>query len=132
MKRFNIQYNIGKAKYCVNFHDGKSTHKDGSPFFAIKICKSKTQLKNFINELSHKGYVEYNGKLNNIKLTLKSNPICGICGTQETHDSFCKNGHDHWVEARDFFDDFLGEKWVNDTCFRLNLTPNELLLKIIQ
>ena len=58
MKEFYEQHNIGKAKYCVNFHDGVQTHKDGSKFFGIAIFKNKKKLKAFKDDLIEKGYVE--------------------------------------------------------------------------
>ncbi len=57
-KVYYIQYNVGKAKYVVNFHDGEKTHKDGSPFFDIHISKNKTDLNNFVSDLISKGYHE--------------------------------------------------------------------------
>ncbi len=56
MKRYYIQQNIGRAKYVVNFHDGSKCHKDGSPFFDIKIFKSKRKLNEFERELKQQGY----------------------------------------------------------------------------
>lgn len=47
---------IGTAKYVLNFHDGVSTHKDGSPFYGIRIFRSKKKLDAFINELLSVGY----------------------------------------------------------------------------
>jgi hypothetical protein len=40
-KKYKEQHGIGKAKYTVSFYDGKKTHKDGSPFYDIKIFKNK-------------------------------------------------------------------------------------------
>jgi len=57
-KTYNIQHNIGKVKYVVNFHDGVKTHKDGSPFFDMKIFKNKEKMNDFIKELKKKGYSE--------------------------------------------------------------------------
>ena len=51
--------NIGKAKYVVNFYDGKKTHKDGSPFFDIKIFKNKQAQCAFLAYLIAQGY-KYN------------------------------------------------------------------------
>jgi hypothetical protein len=48
--------NVGKSKYTVNFHDGKKTHKDGSPFYDIKTFKNKKDLNAFIQKLSKEGY----------------------------------------------------------------------------
>ena len=56
MKLFNLQSNIGKAKYVVNFHDGVSTHKDGSPFFGIAIFHNKKKLAKFTKSLTEQGY----------------------------------------------------------------------------
>jgi hypothetical protein len=56
MKVFNEQENIGKAKYVVNFHDGISQHKDGCPFFDIRIFKSKIKKDKFIKSLDVQGY----------------------------------------------------------------------------
>jgi hypothetical protein len=57
MKTFYQMDNIGKAKYTVNFHDGKKKHKDGSAFYDIKIFKNKPTLNAFINDLKAQGYV---------------------------------------------------------------------------
>jgi hypothetical protein len=56
MKTYNIQYNIGKAKYVVNFHDGVKTHKDGSRFFDIAIFHNKKKMNLFIKKLKDEGY----------------------------------------------------------------------------
>ena len=55
-KRFHQTDNIGKAKYTVSFHDGKTKHKDGSDFFGIRIFKNKPSLERFKKELRKKGY----------------------------------------------------------------------------
>jgi len=56
MKRFNVQYGIGKSKYVVNFHDGEKKHRDGSDFYDIAIFKNKKDLNGFIAGLSNDGY----------------------------------------------------------------------------
>ena len=56
-KTYKTNNNIGKAKYTVDFHDGKKSHKDGSKFNDIKIFKSKDAQKKFIDDLKSKGYV---------------------------------------------------------------------------
>lgn len=56
MKLFNIQTNIGRVKYCVSFHDGQKTHKDGSPFFDISIFSNRRKMSSFISELKSKGF----------------------------------------------------------------------------
>ncbi len=55
-KEYYLQNNIGKSKYVVNFHDGKKSHKDGSKFYDIEIFKNLKLLKNFIADLTKKGY----------------------------------------------------------------------------
>lgn len=53
---YNTQENIGKAKYVVNFHDGKKAHPDGSPFYDIRIFRNKKKRDAFIKELKGNGY----------------------------------------------------------------------------
>lgn len=55
-KEYYVQMNIGKAKYVVNYHDGVKTHDDGSPFYDMKILKSKKKMDSFLEELTKKGY----------------------------------------------------------------------------
>lgn len=55
-KEYYLQYNIGKCKYVLNYHDGMKTHLDGSKFFDIIIFKNKINLNKFINELKINGY----------------------------------------------------------------------------
>ena len=56
-KRFRQRHGIGRAKYTVSSHDGKSKHKDGSDFFDIAIFKNKKDLAKKINDLTKKGYI---------------------------------------------------------------------------
>jgi len=58
MKQFNIRYNIGHAKYVVNYHDGNKKHPDGSNFFDISIFSNKKKLAKFKNDLKRNGYIE--------------------------------------------------------------------------
>lgn len=51
MKVFNIQNNVGKAKYVVNYHNGVKKHKDGSNFFDIAIFKNKKKMEAFVADL---------------------------------------------------------------------------------
>jgi len=60
MKRYNLKYNVGKAKYVVNFHDGVKKHKDGSDFFDIDTFKNKVKFNAFIKSLNEQGYVQIN------------------------------------------------------------------------
>lgn len=57
MKVFNIQNNIGHAKYVVNYHNGEKLYPDGSQFYDISIFKNKKDLKKFTNDLILEGYV---------------------------------------------------------------------------
>ena len=56
MKTFHQIDNVGKAKYVINFHDGKKKHTDGSNFYDIKIFKNKSKLAAFIKDLKAQGY----------------------------------------------------------------------------
>ena len=56
-KRYNVMYGVGSSKYTVNFHNGKSKHKDGSDFFDIAIFKNKRDLAKKINDLTKQGYI---------------------------------------------------------------------------
>lgn len=58
MKRYNIMYNVGKAKYVVNYHNGVSKHNDGSDFFDIATFTNKIKLNTFVTSLECKGYRE--------------------------------------------------------------------------
>jgi putative sterol carrier protein len=49
--KINIQYNVGKCKYVVNYSKGDKKHKDGSEFFDIAIFKSKKAMNDFITKL---------------------------------------------------------------------------------
>ena len=60
-KRFYQRDGIGKAKYTISYHDGKSKHKDGSDFYGIQIFKNKKELEEFRSELLKKGYREDSG-----------------------------------------------------------------------
>jgi len=57
MKTYNINYNIGKCKYVVNYHNGIKTHTDGSLFFDLKIFKNKKSLNDFVKQLDANGYI---------------------------------------------------------------------------
>jgi len=56
--RYYIQYNVGKAKYVVNHHDGIKKHGDGSNFYDVTIFKNKKKLTKFIDDLCNNGYIE--------------------------------------------------------------------------
>lgn len=56
MKKFNVMYGVGTAKYLVNFHDGIKTHNDGSEFFDVKTFRNRKKFNSFIAELMADGY----------------------------------------------------------------------------
>ena len=58
MKDYYIMYNVGSAKYLINYHDGIKKHNDGSKFYDMNIYKNKKDLKNKINELKDLGYTD--------------------------------------------------------------------------
>lgn len=55
-KHYYESYNIGHAKYVVNYHDGSKIHADGSEFYDIRIFKNKRKKAAFIGELNRAGY----------------------------------------------------------------------------
>lgn len=57
-KRYHTMMNVGKAKYVVNFHDGVSTHKDGSDFYDIALFSNKKSFNDFLQSLVRQGYRE--------------------------------------------------------------------------
>jgi hypothetical protein len=57
MKTFYLMDNVGSAKYTVNFNDGIQQHKDGSPFFDIRLFNNKKKRDKFVKELKNEGYV---------------------------------------------------------------------------
>ena len=58
MKNFYTQNNIGRAKYTISYHNGVSTHSDGSPFYGIMIFSNKKKFNQRIKELLKDGYKE--------------------------------------------------------------------------
>jgi hypothetical protein len=58
MKLYNVQYGIGKAKYCVNHYDGSKKHRDGSEAWDIAIYKNKKRLAQYLTALRNDGYRE--------------------------------------------------------------------------
>ena len=58
MKEYYLMYNVGKAKYIVNYFDGVKKHKDGSDFHDMRIFKNKKLMEMFTDDLRKKGYVQ--------------------------------------------------------------------------
>ena len=57
-KEYYLQVGLGKAKYVVNFHDGRKTHKDGSPFYDVRTFRNRKEADAFMKDLAQKGYKE--------------------------------------------------------------------------
>ncbi|TXG76179.1 hypothetical protein E6Q11_05100 [Candidatus Dojkabacteria bacterium] len=57
-KSYYVQHNVGRTRYCLSYHNGYDTHKDGSPFYGIYSISNKKALNRKIKELKAKGYVE--------------------------------------------------------------------------
>ena len=57
-KTFRVCPQIGTTKYSVSFCDGQQTHRDGSPFFDLRIFKNKKSLANYVADLKSQGYAE--------------------------------------------------------------------------
>lgn len=57
-KDYYLQYNVGKSKYVVNYHDGEKRHDDGSRFYDIFLTNNKKELYKFIKCLENEGYTE--------------------------------------------------------------------------
>lgn len=55
-KKYNIKFNVGKAKYVINYHDGVKKHKDGSDFYDMEIFKTKPMFDEFQRKLIREGY----------------------------------------------------------------------------
>jgi len=60
-KVFYQQHGIGSSKYTISYHDGEQTHKDGSPFYGIKIFNNKKDLESAISKFKAEGYTETSG-----------------------------------------------------------------------
>lgn len=58
MKVFNEMRNVGKVKYLINYHDGKKTHDDGSPFFDVATFSNQVERNLFVGALLSQGYLE--------------------------------------------------------------------------
>jgi hypothetical protein len=56
MKKYNLQYNVGKCKYLVNYCSGVHTHNDGSDFYDIATFTNRKKFNSFIKDLQSKGF----------------------------------------------------------------------------
>ncbi len=55
-KVFNIQFNVGKCKYVINYHNGIKRHPDGSKFFDIDVYSNKKKFELRQKQLLNLGY----------------------------------------------------------------------------
>ena len=60
LKRFDTMYNVGRAKYVINYHNGSDKHSDGSDFFGINCFTNKAKFNKKRKELIKNGYIETN------------------------------------------------------------------------
>lgn len=60
MKKYKLNFNIGKAKYVISYHDGVKTHNDGSPFFDMAIFGNIKKFTMFERQLLADGYKQIN------------------------------------------------------------------------
>jgi len=57
MRHYYQTDNVGRCRYSVSFHDGHSTHTDGSPFYDLRIFSRRRDVEAFITVLRREGYV---------------------------------------------------------------------------
>ena len=58
--RFNTMFNVGTAKYVINYHTTGEKHRDGSPFYGIMCFNNKKKFEAAIKSLKAQGYYEEN------------------------------------------------------------------------
>jgi len=56
IKRYSEQFNVGTVRYVVNFTDGSQRHRDGSPFYDVKLFSNQRKKNAFIRDLERQGY----------------------------------------------------------------------------
>lgn len=55
-KTYRYTQNVGKARHVVSFHDGAKLHRDGSPFFDLRVFGRKRDAELFMRDLRRGGY----------------------------------------------------------------------------
>ena len=55
-KVFKEYFNVGSARYCISYHDGKKMHADGSKMFDIRLFNNGKSRDKFIRDLVKDGY----------------------------------------------------------------------------
>ena len=56
-KTYRDNPQIGAVRHSVSFNDGMKTHKDGSPFFDLRVFKRSKDKEAFIRGLEADGYI---------------------------------------------------------------------------
>lgn len=133
MKVFNEQENIGKAKYVVNFHDGVKQHKDGSPFFDIRIFTNKKKKAPFIKSLEEQGYTygDYstltkNEQIKNEHEVKYPNQMDFLNACDDLSKKLYGKSSIFLVECEDIATGELTDAFAND------LSPNDAIQALIQ
>lgn len=55
-KKYYTMYNVGKAKYLINYFDGESFYPDGSEFYGVKIFSNKREFERELRRMEKEGY----------------------------------------------------------------------------
>jgi antirestriction protein len=101
-KKYNMQFNTGKARYVINTYDGVKKHKDGSDFYDIHIFKTKPMFEEFQRKLIKEGY-----KYAYAEGGYLTDPTFG--NFQNT--MFAKGGGVRTINGREYS---YGRNWTND------------------
>ena len=106
MKRYYTQYNVGKCKYLVNYHNGIKL-ENGSYFFDIATFNKKEKFEIFITSLKCKGFVSLNNEQKNITI----------------YDNGGKTFDAITVVFNDCKNEKIGNRWVYD-CLSCSINGN--------
>ena len=101
-KKYNMQFNTGKARYVINTYDGVKKHKDGSDFYDIHIFKTKPMFEEFQRKLIKEGY-----KYAYAEGGYLTDPNFGNFQT----GVFAKGGGVRTINGREYS---YGRNWTND------------------
>lgn len=58
MEKLYYTMKMGRGRWTINYFDGQSCHKDGSPFYGMMICHNEREQKRYIKKLIAEGYRE--------------------------------------------------------------------------
>ena len=138
-KRFYQQDGIGRAKYTISYHDGKSKHKDGSDFYGIQILKNKKELEKFRNDLLKKGYREDRGfkkeSVNEGKYNYKADALTayfkGKIDAKEL-DKIARDDFKSGIATKKELSNFLSNKFTQDVMSDTYGIPSGTLIKRVR